>query len=142
MSLEHREAALRRLTKQSGASFYTRRVFQRWARGEISTDKAVELLLPEGSMLTLLRRDLASRVRWPLLYEVTLKIDPALVASDATVGTVGLRLVRMGGSFVAWKPDLNGRPAEARFEFATPEGRADFLDEALKIPGISLTTPE
>ncbi len=32
------------LMKGSGISFFTRRVLQRWARGEISTDTAVELI--------------------------------------------------------------------------------------------------
>jgi hypothetical protein len=32
------------LMKGSGISFYTRRVLQRWLRGEISTDTAVELI--------------------------------------------------------------------------------------------------
>jgi hypothetical protein len=32
--------------KQSGIDFFTRRVLQRWQRGEISTDTAVDLLQP------------------------------------------------------------------------------------------------
>jgi hypothetical protein len=32
------------LMKRSGLSFFTRRVLQRWSRGEISTDMAVELI--------------------------------------------------------------------------------------------------
>ena len=32
------------LAKRSGLSFYTRRVLQRWVRGEISTDTAIELI--------------------------------------------------------------------------------------------------
>jgi hypothetical protein len=32
------------LMKGSGVSFFTRRVLQRWARGEITTDTAVELI--------------------------------------------------------------------------------------------------
>ena len=30
--------------KRSGISFFTRRVLQRWLRGEITTDTAVELI--------------------------------------------------------------------------------------------------
>jgi hypothetical protein len=30
--------------KRAGVSFFTRRVLQRWQRGEIDTDKVVELL--------------------------------------------------------------------------------------------------
>jgi hypothetical protein len=30
--------------KRSGVSFFTRRVLQRWVRGEITTDTAVELI--------------------------------------------------------------------------------------------------
>ena len=32
------------LMARSGVSFFTRRVVQRWQRGEITTDKAVELI--------------------------------------------------------------------------------------------------
>jgi len=32
------------LLKRSGVSFFTRRVLQRWLRGEISTDTAIELI--------------------------------------------------------------------------------------------------
>ncbi len=32
------------LLKHSGVSFFTRRVLQRWLRGEISTDTAIELI--------------------------------------------------------------------------------------------------
>jgi phosphoribosyl-AMP cyclohydrolase len=44
MSAKHGPAALEALVKQSGINFYSRRVLQRWQRGEISTDIAVELL--------------------------------------------------------------------------------------------------
>ena len=32
------------LLKRSGVSFFTRRVLQRWLRGEITTDTAIELI--------------------------------------------------------------------------------------------------
>ena len=32
------------LMKHSGVSFFTRRVLQRWLRGEITTDTAIELI--------------------------------------------------------------------------------------------------
>ena len=32
------------LMKRSGVSFFTRRVLQRWLRGEISTDTAIDLI--------------------------------------------------------------------------------------------------
>jgi hypothetical protein len=44
MNAKHGPAALKALVKQSGINFYSRRVLQRWQRGEISTDIAVELL--------------------------------------------------------------------------------------------------
>jgi hypothetical protein len=44
MIAKHGPAALKALVKQSGISFYSRRVLQRWQRGEITTDLAVELL--------------------------------------------------------------------------------------------------
>jgi hypothetical protein len=37
------------LMKRSGLSFFTRRVLQRWLRGEISTDTAVELIQTEDA---------------------------------------------------------------------------------------------
>ena len=44
MISEHARAPLRTLMKKSGVSFFTLRVLQRWSRGEISTDTAVELI--------------------------------------------------------------------------------------------------
>lgn len=44
MIAKHGPAALKALVKQSGINFYSRRVLQRWQRGEITTDTAVELL--------------------------------------------------------------------------------------------------
>ena len=40
----HGMPALSDLVKRSGIGFFTRRVLQRWLRGEISTDTAVELI--------------------------------------------------------------------------------------------------
>jgi len=74
-----------------------------------------------------------------MLFEVTLQIDPARVANDETVGIVGLRLVRMGGSFVHWEPDMNRHPAVARFQFPSEHERDRFVADALDIPGVSLT---
>ena len=70
--------------------------------------------------------------------DVTLQIDPEEVAHDATVGLVGLRLIKMGGRFLRWKPDMYGCPAIAHFEFSSPHDRAQFVEEALKIPGVSI----
>ena len=44
MSFEQRGVPVSILMKRSGVSFFTRRVLQRWLRGEISTDTAVELI--------------------------------------------------------------------------------------------------
>jgi len=44
MGLESRGVPVSILMKRSGVSFYTRRVLQRWLRGEISADTAVELI--------------------------------------------------------------------------------------------------
>lgn len=44
MSIEQRDAATNRLLRRSGISFFTRRVLQRWMRGEISTDAAIDLI--------------------------------------------------------------------------------------------------
>ncbi len=44
MTFEQRGVPVSILMKRSGVSFFTRRVLQRWLRGEISTDTAVELI--------------------------------------------------------------------------------------------------
>ena len=44
MNSEQRGVRVKLLMKRSGISFYTQRVLQRWMRGEISTDVAVELI--------------------------------------------------------------------------------------------------
>jgi len=44
MNIEPRGVPVRVLMKQSGVSFFTRRVLQRWLRGEINTDTAIELI--------------------------------------------------------------------------------------------------
>lgn len=44
MSNQQRGAAVNLLMKRSGVTFFTRRVLQRWLRGEISTDTAIELI--------------------------------------------------------------------------------------------------
>lgn len=125
------------LSKVSGMEFFARRVFQRWSRGEISTDTAVQLLRPvDAQRPSKLRSPGPRRQR----LEATFEIDPASIADDATVGIVGLRLVHMGGSFVSWKPDDDQRPAVARFEFETAAARDRFVAEALQIPGVSEAT--
>jgi hypothetical protein len=35
--------------KRSGVSFFTRRVLQRWLRGEITTDTAIELIATQDA---------------------------------------------------------------------------------------------
>jgi hypothetical protein len=44
MKPHHARAPLSILMKKSGVSFFTMRVLQRWSRGEIGTDTAVELI--------------------------------------------------------------------------------------------------
>jgi hypothetical protein len=125
---------LRALSKHPRASFFTRRVLQRWTRGEISIDKVVQLLQPtDGTRLV-------GAWRYPVTFEVTLEIDPELLDDDATVGIVGLRLVHLGGSFVHWTPDTHRHPAVARFRFSTADERDRFVAAALEIPGVSLAT--
>jgi len=138
MALQHDNDRSRPLTNSSGMEFYARRVFQRWSRGEISTETAVQLLRPADPEQPPAGWQASARRR--LRHQVTLEIDPASVADDETVGMVGLRLVHMGGEFVFWKPDENRRPALARFEFTTADLRRQFLSEALQIPGVSQTT--
>ncbi len=49
MNSEQRGVRVRLLMKRSGISFFTQRVLQRWMRGEISTDVAVELIQSEDA---------------------------------------------------------------------------------------------
>lgn len=80
-----------------------------------------------------------SVIKWPKSLNVTVEIDPELVQHGETVGMVGLRLARMGGKFLEWRPNLDRSPAVARFEFETPLERAQFVTEAAHIPGVSIT---
>jgi hypothetical protein len=75
-------------------------------------------------------------------FQVKVEIAPDSVANDATVGIVGLRLLKMGGKFVAWKPNVDRQPAIAQFDFLTPRERDQFVTQALEIPGVSLATPQ
>lgn len=77
-------------------------------------------------------------VRWPVSLNVTLTIDPRSIAGGDTVGIVGLRLVHMGGKFVAWQPNSGRGPAVARFEFLSIDERQQFIARALDIPGVSI----
>jgi hypothetical protein len=121
------------------ADFLTQRVFQRWSAGEISTDMAAEFLLRAQAPGPWVGK--RSRARLPMPFEVTFHIDPERVENDATVGIVGLRLVRMGGSFVHWEPDMNRHPAVARFQFPSEYERDQFVADALEIPGVSVAPP-
>ena len=122
-------------------SFFVRRVFQRWCRGEIDTDMAAELLRPTNSERALGTWKNSKSASRSVVFPITLEIDPARVDRDATVGTVGLQLVQLGGSFVFWKSDSDLSPAVARFEFSTPGERDRFVAEALEIAGVSLVRP-
>jgi len=81
-------------------------------------------------------------IRWPVAFQVTVEIDPETVGDNATVGIVGLRLLTIGGKFVAWHPNLNWRPAVAQFEFSARRERDEFVAKALEIPGVSIATQE
>ena len=45
-------AHVRILIKRAGVSFFTRRLLQRWRRGEIDTDQLVELLRTDDTVRT------------------------------------------------------------------------------------------
>jgi len=49
MTSEPRGVPVSILMNRSGLSFYTRRVLQRWLRGEIDTETAVELIQSEDA---------------------------------------------------------------------------------------------
>jgi hypothetical protein len=44
MTFDQRGIPVSVLMKRSGVSFFTRRVLQRWLRGDISTDTAIDLI--------------------------------------------------------------------------------------------------
>ena len=75
---------------------------------------------------------------WPTDFQVRVEIDPMRVARPDTVGIVGLRLFKMGGKLVEWRPDFNQQPAVARFEFSHSAARDAFIAEAIGIPGVSI----
>jgi hypothetical protein len=50
MSVDQRGLSVSLLMRRSGVSFFTRRVLQRWLRGEISTDRAVELIQSDDAV--------------------------------------------------------------------------------------------
>jgi len=77
-------------------------------------------------------------IKWPKSLRVTIEINPEQIASGQTVGTIGLRLAHIGGKFLEWRPNLESRPALARFEFSNPRERARFLAEVADIPGVSI----
>ena len=77
-------------------------------------------------------------IKWPKSLRVTLEINPDQIAVGQTVGTVGLRLAHIGGKFLEWRPNVERRPAVARFEFATLRERAQFVAEVAHIPGVSI----
>jgi hypothetical protein len=47
-------------------------------------------------------------------------------------------LSALGGRLVAWKPERNGAPIQAKFKVKTATERDQFVTAALKIPGVSL----
>ena len=89
-------------------------------------------------MLAELPRSSVVNFRCPVPFEVTLEIDPTRVATDSTVGIVGLHLVRLGGNFIQWNYRSNDGSALAEFSFASRRERDEFLTEALQIPGVAL----
>ena len=80
-------------------------------------------------------------IAWPVVFQVTVEIDPERIASNETVGIVGLRLAKMGGQLVGWIPDLTRRAAVARFAFSNPAARDSFIARATEIAGVSIATP-
>ena len=49
MGIELQDLPATVLMKRSGVSFFTRRVLQRWFRGEITTDAAIELIATQDA---------------------------------------------------------------------------------------------
>ena len=81
-------------------------------------------------------------IAWPMSLEVLFRIDPSAIAEDTTVGLVAVRLVHLGGTFVDWDYQSPRRPAFARFSFPNMIARNQFVDEALKVPGVSIPAIE
>jgi hypothetical protein len=80
-------------------------------------------------------------VGYQVTIEVTLAIEPAAIGGKTTA-IVATHLVELGGTLVSWRPEMNGEPAMATFDFPTEGARDQFVPGALKIRGVSLASRE
>jgi hypothetical protein len=70
--------------------------------------------------------------------DVLLAIRVTDFVSGETITNAIAPLAALGGRLVAWQPELNGAPIEARFKVKTAAERDLLVTAALKIPGVSL----
>ena len=75
-----------------------------------------------------------------MAIDVTLAIDPTAIGAGKTTASVAVDLIPLGGSLVAWRPEMSGAPARATFAFETETSREQFLVGALKTPGVYVAT--
>lgn len=74
-----------------------------------------------------------------MAIEVTVAIEPAKTGGKAP-SVLAVSLFELGGTLVSYRPEMNGAPALATFEFSTEAERGQFITDALQVPGVSLTT--
>ena len=72
--------------------------------------------------------------------DVLLAIQAGDFANGETLTTAIALLAALGGRLVGWQPELNGAPIRAKFKVETETAREQFVNNALKIRGISLVS--
>ena len=70
--------------------------------------------------------------------DVVLAIQVADFVSGETITDAISPLTALGGRLVAWQPEINGAPIQAKFKVQNETERARFVTAALKIRGVSL----
>lgn len=75
-----------------------------------------------------------------MAIEVTLAIEPSLIAPGESTAIVANRLANLGSQFVRWRQEADGAPASTVFKFIDEAERGLFLGRALAIPGVSVAT--
>ena len=70
--------------------------------------------------------------------DVLLAIQVTDFVRGETITDAIAPLTALGGRLVAWQPELNGAPIQAKFKVRNVDERDQFVNAALKIPGVSL----
>lgn len=75
-----------------------------------------------------------------MAIEVTLAIEPSLIALGESKAIVANRLANLGSQFVRWRQEVDGTPASTVFKFVDNAEMERFLGRALEMPGVSVAT--